>query len=323
MNKDAAAQTPPDTSDDIFAEFEDLKAMSITICETATRIAKEELEESKRALKPATKRQRASNPNDASSSDEQSSTFGAKSAPFAAPATPAAAPSSASGITLGTASPAARPKTPVQLPAEKPPLLQELRTASDDDVAAFAADDEDAAVEQQATLSSLEGRATSQGAGACERLEAKQQPNRKADLNYCGSTLHLDTNHQPTRYRVISMSTTTNKAEQAVSYAALILADEGIAITPDKLQALLKAAGIEDVELIWTTLFSNAFRDKNVKDLILTATTATPAGRGTASDTKDDEKTTGEDGDDEKDGEEGMDIDADSDDGSTFGDLFG
>lgn len=119
------------------------------------------------------------------------------------------------------------------------------------------------------------------------------------------------------------MSTTTNNAEQAVSYAALILADENITITPEKLQALLKAAGIEDVEPIWTTLFSNAFKDKNVKDLILTATTATPAGRGTTSDIKDNENATGEDGDDEKDGEEGIDIDADSDDGSAFGDLFG
>ncbi|KAI4686019.1 uncharacterized protein J4E88_003856 [Alternaria novae-zelandiae] len=119
------------------------------------------------------------------------------------------------------------------------------------------------------------------------------------------------------------MSATTNQAEQAVSYAALILADEGITITPEKLQALLKAAGIEDVEPIWTTLFSNALKDKNVKDIILTATTATPAGRGTASDIRDDEKTTGEDGSDEKEGEEGIDIDADSDDGSAFGDLFG
>jgi len=119
------------------------------------------------------------------------------------------------------------------------------------------------------------------------------------------------------------MSTTTNKAEKAVSYAALILADEGIAITPEKLQALLKAAGIEDVEPIWTTLFSNAFKDKNIKDLILTAIAATPAGRGTASDINDDGKATGEVGNDEKDGKEGIDIDADSDDGSAFGDLFG
>jgi len=73
MKNEAAAQPPSDDSDDIDAEFESLKAMSITINETARRIAKEELEESKRALKPATKRQRASNPIDASSSDEQSS----------------------------------------------------------------------------------------------------------------------------------------------------------------------------------------------------------------------------------------------------------
>jgi large subunit ribosomal protein LP1 len=111
---------------------------------------------------------------------------------------------------------------------------------------------------------------------------------------------------------------TTNKSEQAVAFAALILADEGIAITPEKLQALLKAAGVEDVEPIWTTLFSKALKDKSIKD-ILTAITATPAGRGS----KEDEKTTEEDADDEKDGESGIDIDADSDDGSAFGDLFG
>ncbi|CAN9107250.1 unnamed protein product [Alternaria alternata] len=71
------------------------------------------------------------------------------------------------------------------------------------------------------------------------------------------------------------MSTTTDKSEQAVAYAALILADESIAITPEKLQTLLKAAGLEDVEPIWTTLFANALKDKNVKE-VLTAVTAAP-----------------------------------------------
>jgi large subunit ribosomal protein LP1 len=118
------------------------------------------------------------------------------------------------------------------------------------------------------------------------------------------------------------MSTTINKSEQAVAYAALILADESIAITPEKLQALLKAAGIEDVEPIWTTLFANALKDKNFKE-VLTAVTAAPAGRNTAADTKEDGKTPGDDNDNEKDGDEGIDIDADPDDGSTFGDLFG
>ena len=63
-------------------------------------------------------------------------------------------------------------------------------------------------------------------------------------------------------------------SEQATSYAALILADDDVDITvsfwfcsrrlnlahmmfkPDKLQTLIKAANVEDVESIWTTLFA-------------------------------------------------------------------
>jgi len=75
-----------------------------------------------------------------------------------------------------------------------------------------------------------------------------------------------------------------SNAELAVSYAALILADDGVDITvrpphplpskfcsryegawtgkitdslqADKLQTLIKAAGVEDVEPIWTSLFA-------------------------------------------------------------------
>jgi large subunit ribosomal protein LP1 len=118
------------------------------------------------------------------------------------------------------------------------------------------------------------------------------------------------------------MSTTINKSEQAVAYAALILADESITITPEKLQTLLKAAGIEDVEPIWTTLFAKALKDKDVKD-VLTAVTATPAGRNTVVDTKEDGKAPESEGDDGEDEHEGIEIDVDSDDGSAFGDLFG
>jgi large subunit ribosomal protein LP1 len=112
-----------------------------------------------------------------------------------------------------------------------------------------------------------------------------------------------------------------NKPEQAVSYAALILADESIAITAEKLQALIKAAGIEDVEPIWATIFANALKDKDVKD-ILTTVTAAPAVRGTAADSKED----GKGGDAAEAGEDeivSVDVDGDSDDGSAFGDLFG
>ena len=76
------------------------------------------------------------------------------------------------------------------------------------------------------------------------------------------------------------------------------------------------------MEPIWTTLFANALKDKNVKE-VLTAVTAAPAGRNTVADTKEDGKVSGENGNEERDGDEGIDIDADSDDGSAFGDLFG
>ncbi|KAH7389597.1 60S acidic ribosomal protein P1 [Phaeosphaeria sp. MPI-PUGE-AT-0046c] len=60
-----------------------------------------------------------------------------------------------------------------------------------------------------------------------------------------------------------------SNAELATSYAALILADDGVDITADKLQSLIKAAKIEDVEPIWTTLFAKALEGKDVKDLLL------------------------------------------------------
>jgi large subunit ribosomal protein LP1 len=71
-------------------------------------------------------------------------------------------------------------------------------------------------------------------------------------------------------------STNTNKPETAVSYAALILADANIAITPEKLQALLAAANVEDVEPIWTTLFAKALEGTDVKDILTTVSTSGP-----------------------------------------------
>ena len=65
-----------------------------------------------------------------------------------------------------------------------------------------------------------------------------------------------------------------SQSERAASYAALILADDDVEITvsfprrfivvvlnflapqADKLQTLIKAANVEDVESIWTTLFA-------------------------------------------------------------------
>jgi len=57
-------------------------------------------------------------------------------------------------------------------------------------------------------------------------------------------------------------------AELAASYAALILADDGVEITADKLQTIIKAAGLADVEPIWASLFAKALQGKDVKDLL-------------------------------------------------------
>ncbi|KAG5438016.1 hypothetical protein PCANB_000363 [Pneumocystis canis] len=63
-----------------------------------------------------------------------------------------------------------------------------------------------------------------------------------------------------------TLSTETNKlqmsAELAVSYAALILADVNIEITVEKLQTLIKSAGIQ-VENIMLTLFAKALKNRD------------------------------------------------------------
>ncbi|OBT73669.1 hypothetical protein VF21_06176 [Pseudogymnoascus sp. 05NY08] len=60
-----------------------------------------------------------------------------------------------------------------------------------------------------------------------------------------------------------------SNAELATSYAALILADDGVDITAEKLQTLITAAKVADVEPIWTSLFAKALEGKDVKDLLL------------------------------------------------------
>ncbi|KAK2743563.1 hypothetical protein FQN55_007161 [Onygenales sp. PD_40] len=76
-----------------------------------------------------------------------------------------------------------------------------------------------------------------------------------------------------------------SQAELAVSYAALILADDGVDVTSEKLQSLLKAANVVDVEPIWSSLFAKALEGKDVKDLLLNVGSggaAAPAAAGGA-----------------------------------------
>ena len=57
------------------------------------------------------------------------------------------------------------------------------------------------------------------------------------------------------------------KAELACVYSALILADDDVAVTGEKISTILKAANVE-VEPYWPGLFAKALEGVNVKDLI-------------------------------------------------------
>ncbi|XP_076686479.1 ribosomal protein LP1 isoform X1 [Andrena cerasifolii] len=59
----------------------------------------------------------------------------------------------------------------------------------------------------------------------------------------------------------------TNKAELACVYSALILVDDDVAVTGEKIQTILKAANV-DVESYWPGLFAKALEGVNVKELI-------------------------------------------------------
>ncbi|ORX61872.1 ribosomal protein 60S [Hesseltinella vesiculosa] len=72
-------------------------------------------------------------------------------------------------------------------------------------------------------------------------------------------------------------------AELAIVYAALILQDDNIEITEDKLQTLVKAAGVE-VEPIWFSLYAKALAGQDLNELLTKVGTpgAGPAVAGAA-----------------------------------------
>eukprot|EP01115_Flamella_aegyptia_P011821 TRINITY_DN56828_c0_g1_i1.p1 TRINITY_DN56828_c0_g1~~TRINITY_DN56828_c0_g1_i1.p1 ORF type:complete len:113 (-),score=91.20 TRINITY_DN56828_c0_g1_i1:46-384(-) len=85
-------------------------------------------------------------------------------------------------------------------------------------------------------------------------------------------------------------------SELACTYAALILADDNVPVTADKINNILKAAGVE-VEAYWPGLFARVLKDKKVEDLVANVGGAAPAATGAvapaqaaASDKKEDKK---------------------------------
>jgi len=66
------------------------------------------------------------------------------------------------------------------------------------------------------------------------------------------------------------MTSENDIAELACTYAALILHDDNVAITADKINSLLNAANVK-VPPFWPGLFARVLANKNLDDLILNA----------------------------------------------------
>ncbi|GFP88745.1 60S acidic ribosomal protein p1 [Phtheirospermum japonicum] len=56
--------------------------------------------------------------------------------------------------------------------------------------------------------------------------------------------------------------------ELACTYAALVLHDDGIAVTAEKIATLVKAANLT-VESYWPSLFAKLCEKKNIEDLVM------------------------------------------------------
>ncbi|XP_046989984.1 60S acidic ribosomal protein P1 [Schistocerca americana] len=69
----------------------------------------------------------------------------------------------------------------------------------------------------------------------------------------------------------------SNKSELACIYSALILVDDEVAVTGEKIQTILKAAAV-DVDPYWPGLFAKALEGINVKDLITNVGAGVGAG---------------------------------------------
>nr|ABK93793.1 unknown [Populus trichocarpa] len=78
-------------------------------------------------------------------------------------------------------------------------------------------------------------------------------------------------------------------SELACTYAALVLFDENISITAEKIATLVKAANVQ-IESYWPGLFAKLAEKRNIEDLIMNVgsgggaavAVAAPAGGATA-----------------------------------------
>merc|ERR1711898_72073 len=68
-----------------------------------------------------------------------------------------------------------------------------------------------------------------------------------------------------------------DKDELCCSYAALMLHDDGLEITAEKLNKVIKASG-NTVEPYWPMLFAKSLKSANIGDLLTNVATAAPSG---------------------------------------------
>jgi len=78
-------------------------------------------------------------------------------------------------------------------------------------------------------------------------------------------------------------------AELGVSYAALILHDDNVPITADKLNALLKASNVK-ASPYWVNLYAKVLASKNIDDFLMSGGGAAPVAAPAAVNPKEDKK---------------------------------
>ncbi|EFH53933.1 hypothetical protein ARALYDRAFT_906225 [Arabidopsis lyrata subsp. lyrata] len=66
-------------------------------------------------------------------------------------------------------------------------------------------------------------------------------------------------------------------SELACTYAALVLHNDGIDVTAEKISTLVKTANL-DIESYWPSLLAKLFQNKNMDDLIMNASAGGSAG---------------------------------------------